>query len=103
MTGYLEAIDAGNRDAAFAMMTRHFQVRQARVEDPLIDNATAIDRIRVSPARIDGDGVHARVAVTFDLRQHRPASFPDGFTIWGYELARDAASGRWFIDGEGVG
>jgi hypothetical protein len=43
------------------------------------------------------------VPVKFDLTQAAPSSLPNGPTVWGFTLGRDAESEPWRIDGEGRG
>ena len=106
---YVAALDARDVETARSLVTPHHAAQVERSEDSWYRNVVSITDLRVRPPVAQtGRGSQAEgyrevvfVPVTFDLRQRKQQSLPDGETPWGYLLARNAPSERWVIVDEG--
>lgn len=93
---YLDALQAGNCDAARAMTSPSFKIGNGELCGALRVLAYSIDGDPARPS--DGEVVYATTLTTTG----GDASMPDGQHTWFYTLTRQA-NGEWRISGGGSG
>ena len=104
---YLEALNKHDCDRASSLLTEPEDATGWCHRVASLDDIEISDPQKEDPAwsgKAEGDEV-MRVPVRFTLTSRRfraDVSLPDGETVWGYQLTRDAQD-RWRIFGQGVG